>query len=260
MWLVLDIGNSAVKGGWFDGERLTRTFRLALQPQAPAEAWIAALHAELAGGGPVVRAGIASVVPPVTAALQTALRQAAGFSAEVVHHAMQLPFRLAYETPHTLGTDRLAAAAAAWVRYGRDAEERPRHVLALDAGTAVTFEVIRREGLYAGGSIAPGPRLMQYALHRDTAQLPEVPLDVPVQPVGRSTREALQAGIMYGFVDAVGGMLARLGRVLDAPPYVVATGGWAPLLHAQLPGIDHVDPHLVLHGIRLLMAMNPPAP
>jgi type III pantothenate kinase len=170
---------------------------------------------------------------------------------------MKLPFKLAYRTPETLGTDRLAAAAAAWLLYGRGESRRvSRGVIALDAGTAFTYEVIDRNGVYQGGTISPGPGLMQRSLNRDTAQLPEVPLSLPDAPIGRSTVEAIQAGIMYGFIESVRGLLNRIDGMLGEDAFVVVTGGWGTLIKEHVSDVDAFEPHLVLEGVRLLMEMN----
>lgn len=247
MWLVLDIGNSAVKGGFFEGDPLNDPFRI---PLSEGDSWKTAFEERLRGRA-VTRAGIASVVPATTTAVQRLLSRLANVEAEVIHHQMRLPFTLAYQTPHTLGTDRLAAAAAAWTRYGPN-----RAVVALDAGTAVTVEVVDREGVFRGGAIGAGPHLLRETLAHGTAQLPPVPLETPPSPIGQTTQEAIQAGIMYAFIDGVRGLLHRISQRLDEPPVVVATGGWSPFLEKHLDAIDHVDPHLVLHGIRALMTLN----
>lgn len=256
MWLALDIGNSAIKGAFFDGEQLLHPFRVLLHHEGAATPWEADFEACLQSR-PITRAGITSVVPAVTPRVQACLRRFTEAPIQVMHHRMTLPFTLAYETPHTMGTDRLAAAAGAWMQYGREEGVR-RPVIALDAGTAVTIEVVDGDGVFRGGVIGAGPQLVRHALAHGTAQLPFVPLEVPPTPVGRSTQEALQAGIMYAFVEGLRGMLRRICDVLDAPPIVVATGGWSDLLHAHLDVIDHVDPYLVLHGIRALMTLNEP--
>mgnify|MGYP006291716795 CR=1 FL=1 len=268
MILTLDIGNSAVKGGLFDGEELVRVFRTADLPtedgDAATEAWTQALRDHL-GNAVVERAGLVSVVPDAVGPAQQALRGLTGAAVTVVSPEMPLPFGLAYETPETLGTDRLAAAAAAWVRFGRgdaptgdspDSAVRAsadRSVLAVDAGTAVTYEVVGREGVYRGGVIGAGPALVQRALHGGTAQLPDVPLSFPDDPVGRSTESALQSGIMWGFIDGVRGMIDRLATTLPDDPIVVVTGGWSRVLSERLDRVDHAAPHLVLDGVRVLM-------
>jgi type III pantothenate kinase len=253
MWLVIDIGNSAAKGAFFTGEVLHDPFRV--EQHSESGAWEATL-AERLRDRPVARIGIASVVPSVTTMLAPLLHRLTGAEAQVIRHTMRLPFRLAYETPHTMGTDRLAAAAAAWTGYGTAPDGTARPVVALDAGTAVTYEVVDRDGVFLGGTIGAGPRLLRDALNSGTAQLPAVPLELPPTPIGRSTQEALQAGILFGFVDGVRGLLARLPDTLGEEPFVVATGGWATFLHTHLDEIDHVDPHLVLRGIQVLMALN----
>lgn len=253
MWLVLDIGNSAAKGGFFGDGPLKVTFRLELNRTASQEAWAAALMPHL-DNQEVTRVGIASVVPETTERLGS-LFEDDGMPVDVIHYQMRLPFDLAYETPHTLGTDRLAAAAAAWIRYGLADPTAPRAVVALDAGTAVTYEVVDRTGTFRGGMIGAGPRVVRDALHQGTAQLPSVPLVLPPTPIGRSTQEAMQAGILFSFLDGVCGMLRRIADVLGEPPIVVATGGWSAFLAEHVP-IDHLDPHLVLHGIGELMRLN----
>ena len=256
MWLTLDIGNSAVKGGVFEGDRLMDPFRIPLRREDGEGSWEAEVETHLRGRA-ITRIGVASVVPAMTPRVE-ALAARLNVRAEVIHHRMRLPFTLAYETPHTLGTDRLAAAAAAWVLYGQTEDQGPRPVVALDAGTAVTYEVVNRTGVFIGGTIAAGPYLIREALARGTAQLPAVPLDLPLTPIGRSTHEALQAGIMYAFLDSVRGMLDRIRQHLGERPFVVTTGGWRDVLHTHLDAVDHVDPHLVLHGIRVLMTLNAP--
>jgi type III pantothenate kinase len=162
---------------------------------------------------------------------------------------MPLPFNLGYDTPDTLGVDRLAAAAAGWVHYG---QADSRSVLVIDAGTAVNYEVIHREGRYEGGAIGAGPVLLQQALRTGTAQLPDVPLTLPTDTaVGRSTQTALQSGIMWGLVDSVRGMCDRLAPSLPDAPRRVLTGGWGALLAEHLDDTHHA-PHLILHGVRLL--------
>jgi type III pantothenate kinase len=280
MIVTLDIGNTSIKGGVFDGPDIDRVFGLDVgaphrNVETGADAWIRALR-EVAVGGPVTRAGLASVVPEATPAAREGLEALTGTRATVISPRMPLPFRLDYDTPGTLGADRLAAAAAAWVRFGRSAASppdggsapsgppsprvAPRSVLTVDAGTAVTYEVVHRDGVYLGGAIGAGPALMQRGLRGGTAQLPAVPLALPTDPVGRSTRSSLQSGVLWGFIDAVRGMIDRLAETCPDDPVVVLTGGWNEVLADHLDTIDHVVPHLVLDGVRVLMeGMEGPA-
>ena len=172
MWLTFDIGNSAIKGGAFDEGRMHHVFSLPHDPGGMEAGLDEAINRVRTAGNPVDRTGIASVVPDSAACL-TRLLQDRGHTPVQIRSTMRLPFRLDAASPETLGVDRLAAAAAAWVEYGKSSENGiPRHVIVIDAGSAVTCEVVHRSGVYAGGTIGPGPELALSALHRDTAQLP----------------------------------------------------------------------------------------
>lgn len=253
MFLAVDVGNSTVKGGLFDGADLVRVFSESIETADDrAAAWTEALRPHLDDVA-LDQVGLASVVPTTAEAVTSALHRYTGAALTTVRPDMPLPFALDYDTPDTLGMDRLAAAAAGWVEYGRDASP-PRSVLVVDAGTAVTCEVVHCEGTYQGGTIAAGPALVKRALETGTAQLPDVPLTLPDDPVGRSTTTALQSGIMWGLVDAVNGMTDRLAAALPDAPSLVVTGGWSDLLTAHLDPTPVHDPHLVLTGIRVLVA------
>ena len=249
-YLILDIGNSAVKWGQFAASgTLTDTGRLALSPsQADARAWRAALHVDAVRQAD--RVGIVSVVPKATQHAQTAIQAQCARPATVLRVEGPLPFAMRYDTPHTLGTDRLAAAAAAWYKHGLP---DPHSVLAIDAGTALTIEVIDDEPAYRGGIIAPGPRLMRDALSTGGAQLPAVDLTAPPHPMGTSTEHALQSGIVHGFEAMTVGLVERLSRSLPHAPRIVLTGGAAPLIQDALPHVDTHDPHLVLRGTHQLL-------
>lgn len=249
-YCILDIGNSAVKWGHFSASGTLRTTgRLALSSsQADAKAWRTALQSDAIPTAD--RVGIVSVVPQATQHAQTAIQTRFARPAQVLRVDGPLPFVMRYDTPHTLGTDRLAAAAAAWYAHG---QEPRRSVLAIDAGTALTIEVIDDKPAYRGGVIAPGPRLLRDALSTGGAQLPAVELTVPPHPIGTSTEHALQSGIVHGFEAMAAGLVERLARTLPDTPYVVLTGGAAPLLRDALPRLDTHDPHLVLRGAYQLL-------
>lgn len=257
MWLTLDLGNTTTKGGLFDGSELRRTFAIPADLTPDAAAWAEVLKPRLWDDA-VTRIGVASVVPKRQGDLLNALGGIGDVPVLVVSHQLPLPVRMAYQTPRTLGTDRLAAALGAAAQHGFDGETGPRTLIVVDAGTAITYDVMRYDDeaacwVFEGGAIGAGPVLVRDSLRRGTAQLPEVEAEAPPSAIGRTTREALQAGILFGFLDAASGMLRRLRAELEADPYVVATGGWGSLLAEHLP-VHTVDPHLVLCGIRTVMA------
>ena len=238
MWLTLDIGNSGLKAGLFDEERLVRhqTWPTESRFESELRTWI--------GEDAVTRIGLSSVVP----AISERIRRAGTLT---VSHAVNLPFTIEYERPELLGTDRIAAAVAAWMRYGPHAP-----VVIVDAGTTATIDVVF-DGRFLGGTIAPGPLLLMQSLAERTAALPSVPLSMPSGPYGQSTESALQHGVMHGFIDTVQGAIRRTSRALPESPVIVATGGWHLLVADRIAAIDHVMPHLVLRGIREIMRLNP---
>ncbi len=254
-WYVVDIGNSAVKAGRFRDGELTGTVRI---PLREGRIDLDDEFARFLAAGRVDRTAVASVVPSVTQDVVDRLVEASGDAPFRLDASVPLPFSLAYETPVTLGADRLAAAAGAWTWSARALPMR-RVAIAVDAGTAVNMEVVvsTSDGpVYLGGVIAPGPELVRRSLRVGTAQLPEVPLEWPDRIVGSSTRSALQAGILPGFVHAVDGIVQQIEQELGHRAAVVVTGGWGSLLARQLPRIDHSDPDLVLRGIREIAAIN----
>ena len=237
MILVMDIGNSAAKVGLWNGSDVVRAGRLT-DPGA---------LADFLGDAHVQAAGAVSVVPAHNAAWSAVVPSAV--TLRFFDHESEWPVRIGYRTPGTLGTDRIAAAVGGWLDPDRPPDTT---TVVVDAGTALTLEVVTPDGEYPGGIIAPGPELLRRALNEGTAQLPLVPLESPPHTVGRSTVEAMQSGIMLGFQALVEGLLRDL-RAQRGPLYVVATGGWAPWLSTRIGDIDTVRPHLVLRGVAEMM-------
>lgn len=242
MILCLDIGNSATKAGLFDGAALLRTLRTTrLDARA---------LSDFVGPARVQRAGIASVVPAATPDAALLVERLTGAPPLIVSADVVLPFAMAYETPETLGADRIAAAAG-----GRSLFPDSDPLVTLDAGSAVTVEVLA-QGRFLGGAIAPGPDLLYSALAERTAQLPLLRPEFDLRAIGRSTEQSIRAGTGVTFIEGLRGLLRRIGEELGAPPTVVACGGWGDFLKAHIEEVTHLEPHLVLHGIRALVALN----
>ncbi len=252
MICALDIGNSAAKGGLFESDELSATFRepLEIGESAVAERLVRRIHESGAS-----RVGFSSVVPAVSGAVSELLARSGKVGLFRVGPDVRLPFELAYETPATLGVDRIAAAAGACAGRASDETGVPPLVV-VDAGTATTVDVVD-EGRFLGGPILPGPELLRRAMDSGTAQLPDVELTWPGRAISRTTAEAVGAGIMLGFVDAVRGLLLRVVDELGRQPTVVVTGGWSELLMEKIALVGRRDPHLVLRGVNYLMSLNP---
>lgn len=253
MIIVFDIGNTVTKGAFFDGDRCVDLFHLTaldMQSRERLHETVTALY----GRYEVSDIGCVSVVPEATDRLEKAISNVFGFELKRLTATSPVPLKMEYETPKTLGADRLAAAVAAHSLYGRAPDGSSRTVIAVDAGTAVNYEIISAGAHYLGGAIAPGPGLTRNALSQGTAQLPKVDLEIPEYAAGRSTDEALRSGVMFGFLDSVRGMLDRLSDEPVGPAFVVITGGWAEWLASRIQAIDAIEKELVLHGARLMLA------
>ncbi len=254
MWLLIDIGNSASKVGLFDPtsgvERVSgevvRTERFDHGPSHDQ-----ALKA-FVGSVNVSRAAAVTVVPQQREIWAEAVRRVCSVSLGFHDQHSAMPIQLTYETPDTLGHDRIAVAVGAWMRHGVPGE---KGVLVMDAGTALNVEVVRPDGTYPGGVIAAGPAMVRDALGFSTAQLPLASLSLPSSPGGASTTEALQSGILYPMLDAASGLVRRIMEAEEGPFQVVVTGGWGTWMIEQLR-VDWVyDRNLVLKGVSDLMRL-----
>ena len=252
MKLVFDVGNTAMKGALFSDGDLVSAGRIECESAASGDGLESAIRS-IAGANHIRRVGCVSVVPAATERLSRVIRSVFGQRLEVLTTRSISPVVVEYLTPETLGMDRLAAAVAAREMYGKHGGVSERSVLVIDAGTSTTFDVVSADGRYRGGAIAPGPGLIRSALHSGTAQLPLVDLMAPESPLGRSTDEAIRSGVMFGYLGAVEGIAARLRQEMTEPVAVVVTGGWGELVGRHLSGITAVDPHLVLHGVRIML-------
>lgn len=268
MLLAIDVGNTNVKYGLFVGDRLVHVFQVVTDRVQTADEYgvvlrqlLADLHAPGVGPPPdwdrrelgLTGAILSSVVPPVTTTLVDAVRVYLGLDMLVVRPGVPTGLRIAYETPSTLGADRLVAAAGAALLYGAP-------VITVAFGTATVFNVVDAERRFLGGAIAPGLRVAADSLTRAASRLPRIDLTAPASVIGRTTQQALQSGAVYGYVALVEGLLRQLAQALpdgSPPPRVVATGGLAGVIAPLTSAIHVVDPSLTLNGLRLIWDMQP---
>lgn len=168
-----------------------------------------------------------------------------------VHAGIPLGIGIDYPKPRSIGADRLANAVSAIHYFGAP-------MVVVDFGTAVTFDILSREKNYVGGVIAPGLEAMTDYLHQRTALLPKISLLEPPGPIGKSTKQAMLAGAVYGYRGLVRQILVEIKAELSPRKKlrVIATGGYAELIAAGLPEIDSVQPNLTLEGLRLIANLN----
>lgn len=259
--LVIKIGNSNVTVGVFEGTELLARWRAHTDTSQTADEYGLLLDDFFALGNlpsPVngsKEAGwrgaiLVSVVPPLTTTFQSVCRNHFGIEPLVVGPKVKTGMPIRYENPRTLGADRLVAAVAAKASYGAP-------VLVIDFGTATTFNAVNREGEFVGGAITPGLHLAADALYRWTAQLPRIDLAMPPHAIATNTTQAIQSGIVLGYVGMLEGMVARMRAELGEPHApVIATGGLSGLVAPQAGVVDRVDPDLILHGLRMIFDMN----
>ena len=253
MLLAIDVGNTNVHIGLFDGETLAADWRLSSRTDRTADEVGAELVQLLGlrgfGRDAVDAAVIGSVVPSLNPALIEASRRYLGVEPLMVTKGTKTGVRILYQDVHEVGADRVCNALAAFTKYGGPA-------VVIDFGTAVTYDAISKEGDYLGGAIAPGVEISLGALVAQTALLRRVEPVPPDSVIGRNTPGAIQSGLMWGFVSQVEGMVRRMVAELGGDARVVATGGQAALV-AELSGvIETVDPMLTLDGLRLIYLQN----
>ncbi len=253
MLLAIDIGNTNITFGLYEGDTLGPSWRIrTIHEKMPDEYGL--LMDQLfrhRGYQPeqVTGAVIASVVPPLTPVFEQACRDYVGQDPLVVNADVKTGVRILYDNPRVVGADRVVDAAAVKALYRVPA-------CVVDFGTATTFDAVSAEGEYLGGAIAPGIGISAQALFERTAQLPRVELTRPPSAIGRNTAHSMQSGLLFGYVGLVEGMVARFKAELGPETYIIATGGLAELVARETDVIDVVDPWLTLHGLRIIYELN----
>lgn len=248
MKLVVDVGNTETVVGLVEGTTgLKAHWRISTTVPRTFDEYRHLLGALLAeAGAPAPTAAvIGSVVPDATAVLRPTLEALVRGPVLVVRPDSKLPIRLDVEEPRTVGADRVVNTLAARELYGRD-------TIAVDLGTATTFDLITADGVFMGGVIAPGPLAGLEWLGRRTAKLPRVELVPPATTIGRRTETCIQSGVFFATVEAVDGIVRRIVAEWGRPnPYVVATGGFATTVAPHCQTIHHIEPFLTLYGLAI---------
>jgi type III pantothenate kinase len=246
MLLAIDAGNTNIVFALSrDGRDLEHVWRCRTDAARAADEYTSLLHPLFHRAGiefdAVKKVIIASVVPDADFNLLRLCRDVFGCEPFIVNSS-NVPLSIALPRPQEAGADRLVNACAAIRDYGAPA-------IVIDFGTATTFDVVDSSGAFCGGVIAPGINLSLAALKQAAAKLPRIDVVRPARVIGTDTVSAMQAGIYWGYVDLVGGLLKRIADELGAKPRVIATGGLAPMFAEAIPAIEKVDPDLTLRGL-----------
>jgi type III pantothenate kinase len=249
MLLAIDIGNTNIVIGLFDGRELRFRWRLGSDPQRTADEF-GVLVRELTGQSGVALERVSgvilcSVVPAMTEAFRAMAVEMFGVEPVVVGPDLDLGITIDYRDPSEVGPDRLVNAVAV-----RELVRGP--AIVVDFGTATTFDVVAADGRYMGGAIAPGLLTSAETLFRKAALLHRVALVAPASAVGRSTEESLRSGILFGTAGQVDALVTRIVEEWGERPTVVATGGLASTVAPLSRTIDLVEPDLTLKGLAII--------
>lgn len=251
--LAFDIGNTNTVIGLFDGKRLERQWRLVTAAERTSDEYGVLMWSLFQTTGlnlpKVSGAIVSSVVPPLTGVIEALSRDYFSARAVVVGPGIKTGMPILYENPREVGADRIVNAVAAY-------ERTKAATIVVDFGTATTFDFVTAKGEYAGGVIVPGIGISLDALYSRTAKLPRVEIARPPRVVGRNTVHAIQAGVAYGYVELVDGLVRQIEKQEGVKCRVLATGGLAPLIAEQSATIEEVDEHLTLDGLRLVYERN----
>lgn len=246
MILVFDVGNTETVIGLFEGRELLEHWRISTHPERTVDELGLLVRALIRESGfelgDITGAAVASVVPPMTRNVAETAERHLGVPVRVIDGRTPLPIRLDVDEPLGVGPDRIVNTLAALQLYHRD-------TIAVDFGTATTFDCITADGVFIGGVIAPGLRTSAESLVRRTAVLPRVELQPPPRVIGRRTDAAIRSGIVYGGIESIDGIVRRIKAEWRPDALVVATGGLATVIGPQCATIDKVEPFMTLFGL-----------
>lgn len=253
MLLVIDVGNTNMVLGVYKDTELLDHWRISTDRQRTTDEY-GVLIRELfylndLRADDINAIIISSVVPPVVPTLERMCQRYFGLSPLLIGPGVKTGVDIRYDNPREVGADRIVNAVAAYEKYGGP-------VIIVDFGTATTFCAVDAKGVYLGGSICPGIGISTEALVQRTAKLPRIELKRTDSVICRNTIESMQAGVFYGFVGQVEGIVSRMRRELDMSARVVATGGLAVVIAPATKTIDVVEPMLTLEGLRIIYERN----
>jgi hypothetical protein len=253
MLLVIDVGNTNIVLGVFQGEELLDHWRLSTERLRTTDEYGVLIrnlfYLNGVNADAIDAIIISSVVPPIMPTLERMCQRYFGLVPLVIGPGVKTGMDIKYDNPREVGADRIVNAVGAYHKYGGP-------VIIIDFGTATTFCAVDKKGNYLGGAICPGIGISTEALVQRTAKLPRIEIKRTPRVICRNTVESMQAGVFYGFVGQVDGLISRIREELGAKAKVVATGGLAVVIAPATKSIDVVEPLLTLEGLRVIYERN----
>lgn len=254
MLLALDIGNTNITWGIFNGKELKASFRLQTNSVRTADEYLVLLTQMLALRGGVEKrqikaAIVSSVVPTIDTTIEELLVSGFKVTPMWVGPGIKTSMPIRYDNPREVGADRIVNAVAAYDRFKSG-------LIVVDFGTATTFDVISPEGEYLGGAISPGINISLEALFRNASKLPRVDFKKPSHVIGKNTIASMQSGFVFGYVGLVDEIVSRMKKEADFECKCIATGGLASHIAGESKEIELVDEKLTLKGLQIIYKLN----
>jgi type III pantothenate kinase len=257
MLLAIDVGNTNIVVGVFEGPELRVSWRLLTLRERTADEvglMVTGLFAHARIPTDRISAAVmASVVPPLTPIMQGMTRRYFGRDAFLVDPTSNGGMPILYKNPAEVGADRIANSIAAYEQYGRQTQTP---LIIADLGTTTTFDAVSGAGEYLGGVICPGPQIAAEALFQRAARLPRVDVRKPPTIIGQTTVGAIESGLFYGYLSMIEGLVARITQELGGRATAIATGGLAALMVPETSVFAAVEPDITLQGLRIVWERN----